>query len=94
MVGKKEIKIKGNSLGASGFTLGVLSIPFMGYFGIIMSILAFIFCFVQQKNKPTKLGKAGLILAIIGFIFSIVWIIYLAPILNNYLQQNFVLPTS
>ncbi|VVB83293.1 Uncharacterised protein [uncultured archaeon] len=82
----KESKIKGNSLGASGFTLGVLSILFCGIFGVIFSIVGFIFCFVQQKKKPTKLGKVGLILNIVGFVLSIVYIIYLAPLLAQYLQ--------
>jgi len=91
---EKEIKIKGNSLGASGFTLGILGILFMGYYGIVMSILAFIFCFIQQKKKPTKLGKVGLILGVIGFALSILWILYLAPMLTNYLQQNGVFPAS
>ncbi len=93
MAEKKEMKIKGNSLGSSGFTLGLLSILFTGLFGIPMSIVGFIFCFIQQKNKPSKLGKAGLILSVIGFILSIVWIAYLAPIFSDYLQ-NGVFPTS
>lgn len=87
MVEKKESKIKGDSLGASGFTLGILSIITLGIFGILMSILGFIFCFFQQKNKPTKLGKAGLILNIIGFALSLLWIFYLGPMLNNWIQQ-------
>jgi len=85
---KKELKIKGNSLGASGFTLGILSIVSLGIFGVAMSIPGFIFCFIQQKNKPTKLGKAGLILNIIGFILSIVWIFYFAPMVSEWLQLN------
>ena len=91
---RKEIKIKGNSLGASGFTLGIVSIWFMGYYGIVISILAFIFCFIQQKKKPTKLGKAGLILSIIGFALSILWIFYFAPMLTSYLEQSGAFPIS
>ncbi len=91
-VGKKERKIKGNGLGASGFTLGILSVLSLGIFGILMSIVGFIFCFIQQKNKPTKLGKVGLIINIIGFILSIVWIFYFAPILTEQIQQ-LVFPT-
>lgn len=89
---RKEKKIKGDSLGASGFTLGILSILFTGIYGILFSILGFIFCFIQQKNKPTKLAKVGLILNVIGFILSLLWIFYLAPILTNYLQQSGIFP--
>ncbi len=83
----KESKVKGNSFGASGFTLGVISILSFGLIGMIMSIVGFIFCFIQQKKKPTKLGKAGLILNIVGFILSIVYLVYFAPILAQYLQN-------
>jgi hypothetical protein len=91
MTEKKESMVKGHSFGASGFTLGVLSIISLGIFGVVMSIVGFIFCFIQQKKKPTKLGKAGLIINVTGLILSIVWIIYLAPMLANYLNT---LPTA
>jgi hypothetical protein len=73
MAEKKEV---GEGLGISGFTLGILSIIWLGYIGLLMGIIGFIFCSVQQKNKKTKLGKAGKILNLIGFILSIVWILY------------------
>jgi len=84
----KESKIKGNSLGASGFTLGILSIIFAGFYGIPFSIVGFIFCFIQQRKKPTKLGKAGLILSVIGLILSLIWVFYLAPIFTSYIQSK------
>ncbi len=77
---EKESKIKGNSLGASGFTLGILSILSVGIFGAVMSLTGFAFCFIQQKKKSAKLAKAGLILNIIGFALSLLWIFYLGPI--------------
>jgi hypothetical protein len=82
-----ESKVKGNSLGASGFTLGILSIISFGLIGIVISIVGFIFCFIQQKKKPTKLGKAGLIVNIAGLILSIVYLVYFAPMLAQYLQS-------
>jgi vacuolar-type H+-ATPase subunit I/STV1 len=84
--------IKGNSLGASGFTLGILSILSVGIFGIIMSVIGFAFCFIQQKKKPTKLGKAGLILNIAGFVLSIFWVFYLGPIVLAKINAQF--PTA
>jgi hypothetical protein len=84
---EKESKVKGNSFGASGFTLGVLSVVSFGIVGIIISIVGFIFCFIQQKKKPTKLGKIGLIINVAGFILSIVYIVYFAPMLAQYLQS-------
>ncbi len=89
----KESIVKGHSFGASGFTLGVLSIISLGIFGVILSIIGFIFCFVQQKQKPTKLGKAGLVINGVGLILSLLWIFYFAPMLANYLQ-NGAFPTA
>lgn len=83
---KGELKVKANSLGASGFTLAILSILSLGIFGVITAIVGFVFCFFQQKYKPTKLGKVGLILSVIGLALSLIWIFYLAPILANYLN--------
>ena len=91
----KESKVKGNSLGASGFTLGILSILSFGLIGLTMAVIGFIFCLIQQKNKPTKLGKAGLILSIFGFIVSVVYLIWFAPMLAQYLQTlNTSFPTA
>jgi hypothetical protein len=84
----KESKIKGNSLGASGFTLAILSVLTLGLVGAIMGLIGGIFCFVQQKKKPTKLAKAGLILSIIGFILSIVYVIWIAPWLTKFFQSS------
>jgi len=84
---EKESKIKGNSLGASGFTLGILSIISFGLIGIIMAIVGFIFCFIQQKKRPTKLAKVGLIINVAGVILSIVYLVYFAPMLAHYLQS-------
>ncbi len=84
---KKESKIRGNSLGAAGFTLGVLGVLAFGVIGLVISIVGFVLCFIQQKNKPTKLGKAGLILNVIGFVLSLVYLIWVAPIVAKYLQN-------
>lgn len=84
----KEGKIKGNSLGASGFTLGIVSIISLGWFGIALSVIGFAFCLFQQIKKPTKLAKAGIIINGVGFVLSIVFIVYLAPLLTNWLQQQ------
>ncbi|MCF7910455.1 hypothetical protein K9L16_02170 [Candidatus Pacearchaeota archaeon] len=72
---KKEIKELGEGLGISGFTLGVLSIILAGWVGILTSVVGFVFCYSQQKNMPTKLGKTGLILNIIGFVISLIFVI-------------------
>jgi uncharacterized membrane protein HdeD (DUF308 family) len=84
----RESKIKGNSMGAAGFTLSLLSVLALGgYLGILFAVTGFILCFVQQKNKPTKLGKAGMILGVIGFILGIVYLIFVAPKVTEWLQQ-------
>jgi hypothetical protein len=80
-------KIKGESLGASGFTLGILSIISAGgYLGILFSMIGFVFCLIQQKNKPTKLGKAGLIINLIGFVGGILVMIFVTPLLVKYMS--------
>lgn len=77
----------GEGLGIAGFTLGILSIVFIGFNGILLSIVGFIFCMVQQKKNPYKLAKAGWIINIVGFILNIVIIVisilYLAPMLSQ-----------
>jgi len=77
----------GEGLGISGFTLGILSIVLAGYIGIIISVIGFIFCFVQQKKNKTQLGKVGLILNVIGFVLSLIVIFYLAPVMQELLLQ-------
>jgi predicted small integral membrane protein len=84
----KVSKLKGDSLGASGFTLGVLSIISLGVMGIVLSVAGFIFCLFQQLNKPTKISKAGLVLNIIGFVLSILWLLVFGPALAEWMQQN------
>ena len=91
----KEPKIKGNSLGASGFTLGIVAFISLGWFGIFLSIIGFLFCLFQQKKKPTKLGKVGIIINVISFVFSIVFIVYLAPLITQWIaQQSSMFPVT
>jgi Na+/proline symporter len=86
----KEPKVKANSFGAAGFTLAVSSISFLmlGVFGIFaMPIIGFIFCWIQQKKKPTKLGKAGMILSVVSVILFLVYFIWIGPFLNQLLEN-------
>ena len=83
--GEGEHKIKGEAFGASGFTLAILSVISLGIIGMILSVVGVIFCLIQQRNKPTKLGKAGIVISIIGFVLSLFWVIYLGPLVNGWL---------
>ena len=86
----KESKVKANSFGAAGFTLSLSSIAILilGVFGIlVMPILGLVFCVLQQRKKPTKLGKAGIILSVISIILFIVYFAWLGPIITEYLQN-------
>jgi hypothetical protein len=87
MAKEKKDFVRGNSLGASGFTLGIISILSLGAIGAMMAILGIIFCTLQQRNKPTKLGKAGLIVNAVALAISIVWIVYLGPIVSSALSS-------
>ncbi len=81
-------------LGISGFTLGVLSVIFCifnGLIGITMGITGLIFCIIQQRKHKMSLGKIGIILNAIGIILSIIIVvlyIWMLPYLNQ------VLPTA
>ena len=87
MVKKKELPKTKEGLGISGFTLGILSIVLAGSIGILVSIVGFTFCMIQQKRSPMKLAKIGIILNIIGFVFSIILLIYLLPLIQQQLQN-------
>ena len=66
---------KGEGLGISGFTLGIMSIILAGWLGGLIAIIGFIFCMIQQKRNKTGLAKAGIILNIVGFVISAAFII-------------------
>jgi len=80
-------KVRGNSFGASGFTLGVLSILFLNIFSIIFSLVGFAFCFIQQQKRPTKLGKAGIILNIVGLVLTLIMLFWLGPKLTEMISS-------
>jgi hypothetical protein len=87
---KRESKTLSSSkegLGISGFILGILSIALIGSGGILLSVVGFVFCLVQQKNNPMKLAKIGIILNIIGFVLSVA-ILILAIVFAPLLAQN------
>jgi asparagine N-glycosylation enzyme membrane subunit Stt3 len=85
---ESESKSKGEALGVAGFTLGILSIIFLGgYVGLIFSLVGFIFCFIQQKKRKTKLGKIGIIINLIGFFAGIIVMIFVTPLLVKYIQS-------
>ena len=87
--GKKEKESLGDGLGISGFTLGILSIVFAGWVGMIIAVLGTIFCLVQQKNKKIRIAKIGLILSIIGFIVSIAFIFLYATVIAPLVEGSF-----
>lgn len=88
----------GEGLGISGFTLGILSVVMvlmlggiLSFVSITLSIIGFVFCFIQQKKNPTKMGKAGIFLNVIGFVLSVIYLVFLVktliPVINQYMQQ-------
>ena len=80
---KKEKESLGDGLGVSGFTLGVLSIVFAGWIGLVIAIVGAAFCLVQQKNKKIRIAKLGLILSVIGFIVSLLFIFLYATLIAS-----------
>ena len=81
-----------DSMGISGFTLGIVSIAliFFGspFGGILFGIVGLVLCYKQQKRKPLKMARTGIILNIIGIVLNIVLIIvyvqYVVPLLAQY----------
>ena len=86
---KKERESLGDALGVSGFTLGVLSIIFAGWVGLMVAIVGAIFCLVQQKKSKLRIAKLGLILNGIGFIVSLLFIFLYATVLAPIIQGSF-----
>ncbi len=91
---KKESKKIGETLGISGFTLGIagyFSLLFMGLFSLGFFITGLIFCIIQQRKNPTKFGKKGLIINIIGIIATIILgvvvVLYIYPFIQDQLQN-------
>lgn len=88
MAEKEKTEGKNEGLGISGFTIGVLGIVFSGWVGLILTTIGFIFCFIQQKQHKTKLGKIGKILNIVGFVLSLLIIILYASVIAPLLNQT------
>jgi protein-S-isoprenylcysteine O-methyltransferase Ste14 len=78
---KKEERVKSNSkensFGVASVVLGILSILFSSFYGVILGVIGIVFAAKQQKISPNKWSRAGKILSIIGTILSIVVIIFL-----------------
>ena len=79
----------GDALGISGFTLGVLSIVFAGWMGLVVAVVGTAFCFAQQKKKKIRIAKLGLILNVIGFIVSILFIFLYATVIAPLIGESF-----
>jgi hypothetical protein len=84
---KKEYHSSQEGFGIAGFVLSLLTIIFAGGFGILMGVIAIIFCMRQQKKHPMKLAKAGIIISIIGIVFSILYILAMI-FLGSTIQQQ------
>lgn len=74
---KKEVKqsAQDNSFGVASVVLGILSIIFASFNGLILSVIALIFANKQRKINANKWSKAGKILGIIGLVISIALIV-------------------
>jgi len=89
---EKKVNKNSEALGVSGFTLGISGI-FVSFFlypfyGLLFLILALIFSVIQQKKKPTRIGKAALIISIAGIVGTIIWWIALIKIIIPYLVEK------
>ena len=79
----------GDGLGISGFTLGILSIIFAGWIGMMIAIVGGIFCFIQQKKKKMRIAKIGLILNVIGFIVSVAFVFLYSTVIAPLIGEGF-----
>ncbi len=89
MAEKRGEKSKYNEeyLGISGFVLGILSILFAGWAGMLIAVVGFFLCLYQQKKNPIKAGRLGMILNIIGFVIGIIFVIVYLKFLIPFIQQ-------
>lgn len=76
-----------NAFGIAGFILGILSIIYIGWAGILIALVGFFLSLYQQKKNPTKAGRIGLVLNIIGFVAGIIVVAVYAYILLPKLQE-------
>jgi len=92
---EKKSKDTGDGLGVAGFTLGIISIVvgllIAPILGVIIAIIGFTLCMVQQKRHPTKKAKTGIILNVIGFAVSVIWWIiavkFILPLVEDQLAN-------
>ncbi len=80
-----------NSFGVASVVLGILSILFTPFNGIILGIISLIFSKKQEKTNSNKWSRAGRILAVIGIILGAVLaiLIIVGIKLNPSLFSNF-----
>lgn len=71
----KEVNTKDNSFGIASAILGILSIVFLSFQGLVLGIIGLVFAFKQNNILPTKWSRTGKILSLIGTILSILVLI-------------------
>lgn len=79
----------GTGEGIAGFILGILSIIFAGWFGLVLGVIGLVLAFMQRKKLKTKLSTAALVLNIIGIVLSILVVVFLAKLLEEYLERQY-----
>ena len=92
---KKEKSVKKSNtvnLDSPALTLAIAGIFLIFFSSLFIPplflILALVFAIIQQKKKPTNIGKSSLILSIVGMVLYIAWIIILFKVLLPLAQQT------
>ncbi len=70
-------KTASQGFGIAGLVLGIVGLVlfWFPFLGIVCSILAVIFYFVQRRRSPSGMALAGLILGIVGFVVNVLMIL-------------------
>ena len=66
-----------NSFGTAAVVLGVVSLVFPSYYGIIAGIVALLFALKQRSDNNNNWALWALILAILGIVANLIDLIYL-----------------
>lgn len=74
----------------ASLVLGILSILCCGTCGIIMGILAIVFCYIDKNNnngQTNSLARAGMICGIIALVCSVIYLILYFTVLAESMQE-------
>ncbi len=75
-VASRVSRSSNNSFGSSSVVLGIISMVFPSYFGVVPGIIGLIFALKQRSDNNNQWALWGMTLTIIGVLLNILDLIY------------------